>query len=71
VAVSSLTILKGVIDITWKDILKQDLENTRGELGNMVKDIHRSIDRAIEEVSRQTKTNIDSAAMGQYMGNMN
>jgi hypothetical protein len=60
-----------VIDVTWKDILKQDLENDYSisvEYRNMIKSINRSIDRAIEEVSRQIKTNVDSRAMGQLYG---
>lgn len=53
----------------WQEVIrKQILDNLGGEFGYLVKDINKSIDRAIEEVSRQTKTNIDARAMGQIYG---
>ena len=57
--------------MNWKNIIKQDLENDYNigmEYRNMIKSIHNSIDSAIKEVSRQTKTNLDARAMGQLYG---
>lgn len=57
--------------MTWKNIIKQDLENDYNisrEFRYLIKDIHSSIDSAIEKVSRDTKTNLDSRAMGQLYG---
>ena len=53
----------------WQEVIrKQDLDRVGGEFRYLIKDINSSIDRAIEEVSRQTKTNIDARAMGQIYG---
>lgn len=55
----------------WKEILKQDLENDDNismEYRDIVRRINRSIDEAIKEASRQTKTNLDARAMGQIYG---
>ena len=55
--------------MNWEEVIrKRDLDSVGGEFGYLIKDINSSIDRAMEEVSRQTKTSIDARAMGQIYG---
>lgn len=59
--------------MTWKDIIKQDLENIGGELGRMVEDVHNAIDRETQKMADRTAghgrtSSFNSRAMAQMYG---